>query len=92
MTVNCSGFEVETLINVRIARAGLTVAEVPSFESERLHGESKLNAFRDGSRVLRTILRERLRRAPLDPAACEPQFREDSELAPQLSELGATTS
>ena len=30
------GFEVETLINVRIAKAGLRVLEVPSFESRRV--------------------------------------------------------
>jgi len=64
MNVDCSGFEVETLINIRIARAGLTVAEVPSFEWERIHGTSNLRTFRDGLRVLRTICRERLRRAP----------------------------
>ena len=92
MTVNCSGFEVETLINVRIAQAGLTVTEVPSFESERLHGESKLNAFRDGSRVLRTIVRERMRRAPVDLAGWEPRFREDMDLRTPLSELGVTAS
>ncbi len=62
MRVDCDGFEVETLINIRIARAGLTVAEVPSFERRRIHGESNLNALRDGGRVLRTILRERLSR------------------------------
>lgn len=49
------GFEVETLINVRIAKAGLRVAEVPSFESCRHFGISNLNAFSDGMRVLRTI-------------------------------------
>ncbi|MDT4986970.1 MAG: hypothetical protein QOI74_1064 [Micromonosporaceae bacterium] len=62
------GFEVETLINVRIAEAGLTVTEVPSFERERIHGVSKLNAVADGLRVLRTIARERWRR-PARPAA-----------------------
>jgi glycosyltransferase involved in cell wall biosynthesis len=55
------GFEVETLINVRIAKAGLTVAEVPSFERDRVHGTSNLNAFSDGFRVLRTIHTERQR-------------------------------
>lgn len=50
------GFEVETLIHVRAAKAGLVVAEVPSFEHARIHGVSNLNAFRDGTRVLRTIL------------------------------------
>lgn len=53
------GFEVETLINVRVAQAGLRVVEVPSYEGERAYGESKLNAVRDGSRVLRTIVLER---------------------------------
>jgi glycosyltransferase involved in cell wall biosynthesis len=54
------GFEVETLINVRVASAGLMVTEVPSFEHARIHGVSNLNAFRDGLRVLRTIVYERL--------------------------------
>jgi hypothetical protein len=54
------GFEVETLINVRVAAAGLAVAEVPSFEYPRIYGVSNLNAFRDGLRVLRTILYERV--------------------------------
>lgn len=53
------GFEIETLINVRLARAGVGVAEVASFEHPRLHGASNLNTWRDGTRVLRTILRER---------------------------------
>jgi glycosyltransferase involved in cell wall biosynthesis len=64
MNVDCSGFEVETLINIRIARAGLEVWEVPSFERARIHGESNLRTFRDGGRVLRTIVRERMRPAP----------------------------
>jgi hypothetical protein len=55
------GFEIETIINVRVARAGLTVTEVPSYERLRLHGESNLHAVRDGLRVLGTIARERLR-------------------------------
>jgi glycosyltransferase involved in cell wall biosynthesis len=64
MNIDCTGFEVETLINIRIARAGLKVCEVPSFERGRIHGQSNLNTFRDGGRVLRTILRERVRRMP----------------------------
>ena len=53
------GFEIETLINIRIARAGLAVTEVGSYEHPRIHGVSNLNAFSDGWRVLRTILVER---------------------------------
>jgi glycosyltransferase involved in cell wall biosynthesis len=60
MHVDCDGFEVETLINVRIAKAGLVVHEVPSYEHARLHGASNLHAVRDGSRVLRTIMLERM--------------------------------
>ena len=53
------GFEVETLINIRIAQAGLMVTEVASYEHSRIHGVSNLNAVSDGWRVLRTILAER---------------------------------
>jgi glycosyltransferase involved in cell wall biosynthesis len=75
MNVTCTGFEVETLINVRIAKAGLDVVEVPSFEAERLHGESKLHVVRDGRRVLMTIARERLRRSGRTPVTVAPTFR-----------------
>jgi glycosyltransferase involved in cell wall biosynthesis len=53
------GFEIETLIHVRAAKAGLKVAEVASYEHSRIHGASNLNAVRDGIRVVRTILKER---------------------------------
>jgi glycosyltransferase involved in cell wall biosynthesis len=55
------GFEVETIINTRIARGRLKVVEVPSFELERIHGVSNLNTWRDGFRVLRAALTERFR-------------------------------
>jgi hypothetical protein len=60
MRVDCEGFEVETLVNVRIAKSGLVIHEVPSCEGRRIHGQSNLHAVRDGTRVLRTIVRERL--------------------------------
>jgi glycosyltransferase involved in cell wall biosynthesis len=56
------GFEVETLIHLRVAAAGLAITEVPSFEHSRIHGVSNLSAATDGFRVLRTILAE-LRRS-----------------------------
>lgn len=62
MNVDCDGFEVETLINVRIAKAGLVVHEVPSYEHARLYGHSHLHALRDGSRVMHTIAVEARRR------------------------------
>jgi len=59
LRLDCTGFEFETLLNIRAAQAGLDVREVPSYEEQRLHGTSNLNAVRDGLRILRLILRER---------------------------------
>ena len=53
------GFEIETLIAIRVTVARLAVVEVPSFEHSRIHGVSNLTAFSDGLRVLRMILIER---------------------------------
>ena len=61
LAVDCDGFEVETLINIRAAKTGCEVVEVPSFEDRRINGETNLHTFRDGWRVLRTILYERFR-------------------------------
>jgi glycosyltransferase involved in cell wall biosynthesis len=58
MKIDCDGFEVETMINLRIHKANLKIVEVASFEYSRIHGESNLRAFRDGWRVLKTILKE----------------------------------
>jgi hypothetical protein len=63
------GFEIETLIHIRVAKSGLKVTEVASFERSRIHGLSNLNTFSDGMRVLRTILKERRRTRLPDAAA-----------------------
>jgi len=96
MQVTCAGFEVETLINVRVARAGLRVVEVPSVEHKRLHGEGNLSVVRDGLRILRTILTERLRGdvPAANPDAWRPTFRElsaalDGEDRPAAQTLAA---
>ena len=65
------GFEIETVINTRIARAKLDIREVASFEHPRVHGVSNLNAVSDGLRVLKAICIERFasrRPAPVVPA------------------------
>jgi Glycosyl transferase family 2 len=62
LALDGTGFEIETMMNVRALREGLRVAEVPSYERSRIHGQSNLRAFRDGWRILRTIFRERLSR------------------------------
>ncbi|MEN8653090.1 glycosyltransferase family 2 protein [Streptomyces sp. 21So2-11] len=60
--LDCTGFEVETLMNIRVVKAGLRVQEIPSHEYVRIHGVSNLSAVRDGLRVLRVILHERGKR------------------------------
>ena len=60
--LTATGFEVETMMNIRAHRAGLRVAEVPSFEYRRVHGTGRLRTVPDGIRVLRTILTERFSR------------------------------
>jgi glycosyltransferase involved in cell wall biosynthesis len=60
LELDCDGFEVETALNIRAARANLVVREVPSFEERRLYGRSHLHVVRDGFRILKLILRERL--------------------------------
>lgn len=62
ISLDVPGFEVETLINLRIAGAGMKITEVPSYELDRISGDSNLNTFRDGFRVLGTILSEARRR------------------------------
>jgi glycosyltransferase involved in cell wall biosynthesis len=87
------GFEVETLINVRIAKAGLRVAEVPSFEHSRHFGASNLNAFSDGVRVLRTIHAERKRGARRAARLAESSRQEGSStltVLPPLPEESAS--
>jgi glycosyltransferase involved in cell wall biosynthesis len=59
LDLNCDGFEVETVMNVRAAKAGLAIQEIPSHEHLRLHGMSNLNVMRDGMRIAKFILRER---------------------------------
>lgn len=62
ISLDVPGFEVETLINLRMASSGMKITEVPSYEKERISGQSNLKTFRDGFRVLGTILRESRRR------------------------------
>ena len=55
------GFEIETEIFLKALDLGLVVKEVPSVEYERKYGASKLHAFKDGCRILKTIIQEFIR-------------------------------
>ncbi|MFN8216573.1 MAG: glycosyltransferase [Solirubrobacterales bacterium] len=79
ISLDVPGFEVETLINLRIAGAGMKITEVPSYELERISGESNLKTFRDGFRVLGTILREARRRRSIHREPARDRGAEASE-------------
>jgi glycosyltransferase involved in cell wall biosynthesis len=59
LDINCAGFEVETLMNIRAAKAGLKIHEVASHERCRIFGASNLRAGSDGWRILKVIFQER---------------------------------
>jgi glucosyl-dolichyl phosphate glucuronosyltransferase len=58
LNLDCHGFEIETVMNIRAAKAALRVQEVPSYEAPRVHGESNLRLFADGWRILKAITAE----------------------------------
>jgi glycosyltransferase involved in cell wall biosynthesis len=74
--LECDGFEVETVLNIRALRANWRVWEVPSFEAPRVHGTGRLRTIPDGWRVLTSIFREArdhyLRRGNLRALDIEP--------------------
>jgi glycosyltransferase involved in cell wall biosynthesis len=57
LALSATGFEIEAEMVVRAMRGGLRIAEVPSLELPRRSGKSNLHSIRDGTRVLRTVLR-----------------------------------
>ena len=69
LDVQSDGFEIESEIVVRAIKGGLRIGEVPSFEAARRNGQSNLRTFRDGWRVLQTVMRERFRETGADPSA-----------------------
>jgi hypothetical protein len=69
LALTADGFEIEMELILSAIKAGLTIAEVPSMELERRAGDSNLNAWKDGKRVLKTLLRQRVRR--LDAARAQ---------------------
>lgn len=62
LAVDCDGFEIETMMNIRAARAGLVIQEIPSHERARVYGESNLRVIRDGWRIAKVIMLEWLSR------------------------------
>lgn len=55
-------FEIETEIFIKAKKLELKVMEIPSIELRRKHGKSNLRAYKDGFRILKTIIHEVFRR------------------------------
>ncbi len=72
LLTDADGFEIETALNLKALKSGLNVAEIPSFEARRIHGESHLKAVPDGMRVLKTIMKEWLEKYRQDTAKESP--------------------
>ena len=51
-------FEIETEIFIKAKKLGLKAIEVPSIELRRKHGKSNLRVYKDGFRILKTIIHE----------------------------------
>jgi hypothetical protein len=85
ISLDVPGFEVETLINLRMASAGMKIMEVPSYEKERISGVSNLKTFRDGFRVLGTIFKEARRRRSLH----HPRYHVAPEVAAERARAAA---
>ena len=81
--IDSDGFEGETLISIRVHQVGLKIAEVPSFEHRRIHGSSKLHAFKDGWLELTAFARERRRK--VSPSLQLPHHRPTFSMEEQLS-------
>jgi len=60
-----TNFEIETEIFIKAKKLGLNVVEVPSIEFRRRHGKSNLSTFRDGFRILKTIIEELVNRSSI---------------------------
>ena len=45
LEVDCEGFGIETLMNIRAAKAGLKIQEIPSHQRRRIFGSSNLHAI-----------------------------------------------
>lgn len=88
LNLDGNGFEIETMMNIRALQAGFKIAEIPSFEAERIYGTGRLRAIPDGWRVLKTIVKEWYRPrywgaedAPLAPAEPQQPYGVDQVIA-----------
>ncbi len=60
LDLESDGFEIDTELYLKAKTAGLKVAELPSFENKRFFGQGKLKSFKDGWRIFKLIISERI--------------------------------
>ena len=89
LRLDANGFEIESQLFLRAIANGLAVTEVPSFEAPRRSGASNLNTFRDGWKVLRSIMREW--RRPRVRTARSPRREQVPSETTALAELVASS-
>jgi len=58
LNLESDGFGIESEISIKAAKKKLKVLEIPSYEKQRKSGSGKLRTFRDGLRILNTIIKE----------------------------------
>lgn len=59
LVLDAVGFEIEAEFMARAAKAGYGIYEFPSYELDRVNGESNLFPIRDGLKILYTIVRNK---------------------------------
>jgi glycosyltransferase involved in cell wall biosynthesis len=74
LALEIDGWANEIISNIRVARHGLNVVEVPSFEHERIAGEAKLATFSAGWTILKAIVSEAFNKS--SKPSYEPQYQE----------------
>jgi hypothetical protein len=77
------GFQFEIQLAIRAVRGGLRTAEVPSFESPRVGGASKLSPTRDGWRILKIIAGEAHPRRRVELRSVADFYLPKSDVRPQ---------
>lgn len=64
-------YEIETEMLAKVIRRGFRIVEVPVNRYRRAAGTTDFRRIRNGLRILRTILRERVRATPSPPSAVD---------------------
>lgn len=62
LAIESTGFNIEWELMIKAKRKGLKIAEIPSKEMERVHGETNINYVKDGWMIAKTVFKNALKR------------------------------